>query len=116
MGGFLLVLWAIRFFAFTLYESPKYLMGKGKDAEAVVVIHKIAERNKVQSSLTVESLRGLGEYGVKSEDEYEGKYTTLNTVRRTLKDFDSNHLHPLFATRKMTLSTTLLAIIWGKLF
>ena len=32
-------------FAFHLYESPKYLTGKGKDEHAAKVIHRIARHN-----------------------------------------------------------------------
>lgn len=46
LGGITLVLWAIRIFAFDLLESPRYLIGKGKDEEAVAVIHKVAAHNK----------------------------------------------------------------------
>jgi hypothetical protein len=42
MGGFMLVLSVIRIFIFHLYESPKFLMGRGRDAEAVQVVHKVA--------------------------------------------------------------------------
>lgn len=56
MGLIAFAMFALRFFAFTLYESPKYLMGKGRDEEAVAVVHKIAAKNKKTSSLTVEKL------------------------------------------------------------
>ena len=32
------ILWFIRFFVFTMYESPKYLMGRGRDEDAVKVV------------------------------------------------------------------------------
>lgn len=35
----------IRFLFFTIYESPKYLMGKGLDDEAVKIVHEVARRN-----------------------------------------------------------------------
>ena len=37
VGSLTLLMWGIRFFLFPLYESPKYLMGKGEDDEAVAV-------------------------------------------------------------------------------
>ena len=42
-GSVMFVLWAIRFFVFKLYESPKFLMGKGKDEAAVKVIRDAFE-------------------------------------------------------------------------
>ena len=52
LGGLMIVLFIIRFFVFHLYESPKYLMGRGRDEEAVKVIHQIAQYNGKKSSLT----------------------------------------------------------------
>ncbi len=45
MGGISLIEFIIRFMFFTVYESPKYLMGKGRDDQAVKVVHEVARRN-----------------------------------------------------------------------
>lgn len=45
MGGISLIEFVIRFVFFTVYESPKYLMGKGQDEEAVKIVHEVARRN-----------------------------------------------------------------------
>jgi MFS family permease len=45
MGGIAMAMFFIRFVLFTIYESPKYLMGKGRDEEAVKVVHEVARRN-----------------------------------------------------------------------
>ena len=58
-----MLMWAIRFIAFTIYESPKYLMGKGKDEEAVKIVHEVARRNGKQSTLTVEELKACEAIG-----------------------------------------------------
>lgn len=50
MGGISLIEFVIRFVAFTVYESPKYLMGKGRDADAVRVVHEVARRNGKESN------------------------------------------------------------------
>jgi len=118
MGGFMMVLWVIRFFVFKLYESPKYLMGRGRDQEAVDVVHSIARYNGVHSSLGIEELRNAELVGavdgtvVTEEKEPEGNYTT-GVIRQHLSKFDSNHLYPLFATRKLAYSTSLLIILWA---
>ena len=59
----MLFCFVLRFFVFHLYESPKYLMGRGRDAEAVEVIHKIAAYNGRTSSLTLEMLEDSGAVG-----------------------------------------------------
>lgn len=45
MGGIALIEFFIRFVLFTVYESPKYWMGKGNDEEAVRIVHEVARRN-----------------------------------------------------------------------
>ncbi|KAK7049413.1 hypothetical protein VNI00_006014 [Paramarasmius palmivorus] len=106
MGGLMMLLWAIRFFLFKLYESPKYLMGRGLDAEAVDVIHKVAAYNGNTSTLTVEELEGLG-------DLVRKEAGASSAVRKQLAKFDSGHIKGLFATRKLAWSTSLLIILWG---
>ncbi|KIJ51587.1 hypothetical protein M422DRAFT_65129 [Sphaerobolus stellatus SS14] len=114
MGGLMLVLWGIRFFIFHLFESPKYLMGKGLDAEAVVVVHKVAERNGSKSSLNVEDLRNAENSNDKENDERSGKpRNAKDVVTAHVGKFDGNHVKPLFATRKLAYSTTLLIILWA---
>src|SRR5437016_4033398 len=54
-GGLILFLWTVRFMM-PLLESPRYLVGKGQDMEAVKVVHKLAKINGKTSSLTVEQL------------------------------------------------------------
>lgn len=109
------VLWVIRFFVFTLYESPKYLMGRGRDAEAVAVVHKVAAYNGVTSSLAVEHLQA-----VKMKDEFGGKEggeldtSAIAAAKRKLEKFNAGHVKALFATRKLAWSTSLLIVIWGK--
>ncbi|KXN82044.1 hypothetical protein AN958_03295 [Leucoagaricus sp. SymC.cos] len=117
MGGLMLALWAIRFFIFRLYESPKYLMGKGKDEEAVDVVHKVAEYNGKSSSLSVEDLKGVDkDVNEKPSDGKQKAYGSAGRVlERHLSLFDGNHIKPLFATRKIAISTTLLIILWGQI-
>ncbi|KAF5341037.1 hypothetical protein D9611_006172 [Ephemerocybe angulata] len=114
MGGLMFVMWGLRFFAFRLYESPKYLMGKGRDADAVEVVHRVAEYNKTTSSLSVDLLASVDEkYDLKSEKDAKKEGHAEQAIRRQLSKFDSNHVKSLFASRKLAYSTTLLLIIWA---
>ncbi|CAE7189911.1 unnamed protein product, partial [Rhizoctonia solani] len=63
MGGLMIVLWIIRFFVFRLYESPKYLMGRGRFEEAVQVVHAVAKYNGKTTALTTEELETAGVTG-----------------------------------------------------
>jgi hypothetical protein len=116
MGGLMLLLFVLRFFVFHLYESPKYLMGRGRDADAVAVVHKVAAYNGRTSSLTVEMLAeaeraalAAGEKGAPREMDTSAR----GAVVRKLRAFNGDHVRSLFATRKLAYSTTLLIILWG---
>jgi MFS family permease len=45
MGGISLIEFIVRFVFFTVYESPKFHMGKGNDEKAVEIVHEVARRN-----------------------------------------------------------------------
>ncbi|KAF9810501.1 hypothetical protein IEO21_06896 [Rhodonia placenta] len=114
MGGLMLLLWVLRFFVFHLYESPKYLMGRGRDAEAVEVVQRVARYNGRTCSLTLEMLKEAGEVAA----TVEGEVTTMDTsalaaVMRKMRKFSGDHVKSLFATRKLAYSTTLLITIWA---
>jgi hypothetical protein len=117
MGGLMLFLFFIRFFLFRMYESPKYLMGRGRDAEAVEVIHKVAAYNGVKSSLTLDMLRAaegkIGRTDVEGGRQAVMDPSALGVIRRKLETFGWAHITPLFASRKLAWSTSLLIIIWG---
>ena len=107
LGGITLVLWGIRIFAFDLLESPRYLTGKGKDEEAVAVIHKVATYNKATSSLTVDQLTSIG-HPAESKNIAGKKWALSKT-----SNFTFTHIKSLFRTRKIAYSTSLLISIWG---
>jgi hypothetical protein len=116
----MLVLFVIRFFVFQLYESPKFLMGRGRDAEAVEVVHKVAEYNGTTSSLTLDMLRDAERSrfapvnDVVEKTPFPAMETSrLGALRKTLRRFGWDHVTPLFKTRKLAWSTSLLIALWG---
>lgn len=112
MGGLMLVLWGVRFFAFKLYESPKFLMGRGNDEKAVEVIHKLAQHNGKTSTLTLDRLTRFDlKDGVGTEKQ---TVAAKDIIRRNLTKLDSNHVKSLFASRKLAWSTSLLVLLWGR--
>jgi len=120
MGGFMLVLFVLRFFIFHLYESPKFLMGGGRDAEAVEVVHKVAQYNGATSNLTLDMLRGVERnHPVLVNDGSEKSQSPamdtsgLGAIRRKLNEFRWGHVASLFETRKLAWSTSLLIALWG---
>ncbi|OAX35732.1 MFS general substrate transporter [Rhizopogon vinicolor AM-OR11-026] len=114
MGGLMMLLWVIRFFVFDMYESPKYLMGRGRDEQAVEVVHKVAAYNGKTSNLTIEDLRGAGKLAdTPVDDDAPMDTSVLAAVRRKMEMFSSSHVQSLFATRKIAWSTTILIILWA---
>jgi hypothetical protein len=103
-GGLSLFFWAVRF-AMPLLESPRYLLGKGQDEEAVKVVHKLAKINGKTSSLTIEQLLVVNRKNPSERSVFPDKRGPGYIWVAFL------HLRGLFATPKMALSTTLLFII-----
>lgn len=61
LGGVTFLMWVARFIIYPIPESPKYLIAKGRDAEALEVIKHIAAQNGKTTTLTLERLRAAGE-------------------------------------------------------
>jgi hypothetical protein len=123
MGSLTLLMWGIRFFFFTLYESPKYLMGKGDDDEAVAVLRNVARVNRKEGSmkLTAGDLVSRGDSG--SGDKTMGGNVMVGVsgdlrevLLKKLGVVDANHVKPLFATKRLAWSTGLLIVLWGQSF
>ena len=106
MGGLALMMFIARFVFFTLYESPKYLMGRGQDEEAVRVVHEVARRNGKTSRLTLADLQAY---------DREGNLDTgaKAALTRKLEKVNLSHVRALFATPKLAYSTGLMMVIWG---
>jgi hypothetical protein len=94
MGGFTLLLWLLRFAAFTLHEPPKFLMGRGNNAAAATIVQKVAHYNGVSSSFSASELAALEESNPTSNPS------------------GSSHIRSLFATRELTRSTVLVMLMW----
>ena len=115
MGGIMLVLSFLRFAVFRLYESPKYLMGRGRDAEAVEVVHRLAAYNGTTSRLTLEMLRAPERDAVAVPGaEPRIDTSARGALLRKLRVLSTTHVRSLFATRKLAFSTSLLMLVWGR--
>ncbi|EEH50550.1 uncharacterized protein PADG_06629 [Paracoccidioides brasiliensis Pb18] len=106
VGSLSMIMFFLRFACFTIFESPKYLMGRGRDQEAVHVVHQVAQRNGKTSSLTLENLEALGH----GTTQGTGAGSALG---RNLERFDAGHVKSLFATPKLAWSTSLMILIWA---
>lgn len=71
LGGITLAVFCLRFFIFSFRESPKFLVYKGKDEQAVRVVQHIAKTNGVPCHLTLAAFEALsGDSDVTGDAEH----------------------------------------------
>lgn len=107
-------------FLFRIYETPKYLLGQGKDETAVKVIHQIAARDGKTTWLSVEHFQRVDARLALSTTTTETTQiasTALNTspveiAKRTLRKFSFGKIRALFSTPRMAWSTSLMLLLW----
>ncbi|KIM54182.1 hypothetical protein SCLCIDRAFT_392454 [Scleroderma citrinum Foug A] len=112
-GGLIMVMWAIRLFAFDLPESPVYLMSRGRDKDAVAVVQKVATINGKISNLTLAHLKQAEILAGDSEVQSDAEMVKSTSAMRKFSEFHASHVRPLFATRVMTHSTSILIVLWA---
>jgi MFS family permease len=113
MGGVALIMFLIRFIAFTIFESPKFLMGKGRDADAVRIVHEVARRNGKTSPLTLSDLQACETLGSSTGTPSQVNTTASAAIKRNLQKIDASHVKALFATRKLAFSTSIITSVWA---
>lgn len=112
-GGLTLVMYLLRLL-FRVPETPKYLLGKGLDQQAVNVVHSIAARNRGTTWLTIDHFEAIDrELNVSSSNEVLAPNTDhRNIVKRNVDKFKPEKLRTLFSTPRLALSTSLLLFLW----
>jgi hypothetical protein len=102
LGAVTLTVFIARFFLFTFLESPKYLIGRGKEEEAIEVLHRIARFNRVAPpTLTMQDFADIDQrQSVVSDPISTTPLTTAQTSKRVIREFGSRtkHLKGLFTT------------------
>lgn len=91
-----------RIFVIRLKETPKFLVGEGKDAECVQVLQGIATKYNRPCSLTLDALQACGTVSSRA---------ALGKSKWGLGEI-SVHLKGLFITRRIGVSTTLIWLSW----
>ena len=88
-----------RFFFFHLYESLKFLLSRGRQAEAVATVHGIAFKNNRKTWLTVDILNAIGgDLAIVADT----KMSTGEILKSQLKKFSTDRIAPPFATRRLS--------------
>ena len=110
LGGMTLLVFFLRYFVFKFHESPKFLLSRGKEAEAIAVLHKIAEFNKAAPpTLTLADFAEV--------DRLSGPIaprTTAQTTKQVFQNFlgSLKHLKGLFGNKLQLFIFVLLAIAY----
>ncbi|KAK8187509.1 sugar transporter [Phyllosticta capitalensis] len=109
-GAITFLMFVSRFFLFHLFESPKFLLSRGRQAEAVAVVHGIAFKNGSQTWLTEEILNEIG-----GDPEVVEKPTlsTGEIVQRNLSKFSTARIKPLFNGKRLAITTLLIWFMWA---
>ncbi|VDC07272.1 unnamed protein product [Peniophora sp. CBMAI 1063] len=107
-GGVTFVMFIARFFLFNLQESPKFLVAKGRDEEAIKVLEYIAARNGRTITLTLAKLEAVG-----GTSDHPRGLSAVELVRHSLSELSFKHVQPLFATRTLAINTSLTITLWG---
>lgn len=109
MGCFTFFMFICRFFLFHLFESPKFLLSKGRQRDAVTSVRGIAHYNGAKTWLTEEVLDEIGG----KADQVDGQtLSTMEIVKRNAGKFSTQRIKPLFAYRKLGINTALLWFMW----
>lgn len=91
----------IRILVFKMPESPKYLLSKGRDAEAVESVNYVARRNKKPEPLTLSMLQDIDTQCGIVPDEQGRRLTRKDVVKENLADYKKTNYKSLFATKKL---------------
>lgn len=102
LGAITFVMFLSRFFLFTLYESPKFLVSRGRQTEAVAAVQGIAYRNKTTTWLTEEVLNEVGGY---PEDSPKQGLSYTEIIARNLSRFSYGQVAPLFSTKRLGITS-----------
>ncbi|EUC31902.1 hypothetical protein COCCADRAFT_100101 [Bipolaris zeicola 26-R-13] len=110
LGAITFVMFISRFFFFHLYESPKFLLSRGRQAEAVATVYGIAYCNKTHTWLTEDILNYIGgDQEVTGEDV---KLSSFEIIKRSISRFSFARFKILFQDKKLGLTTVLLWFQW----
>ncbi|KAL8796995.1 MAG: hypothetical protein Q9195_000766 [Heterodermia aff. obscurata] len=91
-------------------ESPKFLLSRGRQEDAVATVYGIAHANQRTTWLTVEVLNEVGGY---PEEGREVKLSTSEIIQRFFSKFSTERIGPLFGTKRLGTMTALIWICWA---
>ncbi|KAJ3732711.1 MFS general substrate transporter [Lentinula guzmanii] len=111
LGGITFLMWFLRYFIFNLQESPKYLLAKGRDEDALKVLQHIAHVNGKTLSLTLAQLQAVTGQNIATKTPRP--MSNWQIIKRSFSSFSLSHVKPLFSTRRLATNTSLTIALWG---
>ncbi|KAF6822662.1 MFS-type transporter PB1E7.08c 1 [Colletotrichum musicola] len=127
LGGIAIAFGLIRILCFKIPESPRFLISKGRDAEAVEAVNYIARYNGRPETLTLDMLQdvdrrlaGLPESTASDSSApvdadlapRGSKLSYVEILKESFKDYNADNYKKLFAGRKMARHTSVTFLIW----
>ncbi|KAF2755211.1 membrane transporter [Pseudovirgaria hyperparasitica] len=106
-GALVFVMSIARVSVIRLKETPKYLIGEGKDAEVVETLQEIATKYNRPCSLTLASLEACGII-----DSQVRRNSVAHASKRASLAEIGLHLRGLFTTRRIGTSTAMIWFSW----
>lgn len=123
LGALAIAFALIRIFVFKMPESPRYLLSRGRDAEAVEAVNYVARYNGKPETLTLDMLKAIDEaqsVPVTQVEQSEGvtpaepkaPLSYKQIITENFKDYSSHSYRKLFAGRKMARHSSVIFLIW----
>jgi hypothetical protein len=106
-GSLVLVMSLLRITVIRLKETPKFLVGEGRDEQLVDVLQGIAQKYNRQCNLTLEKLEACNAL----QDQTRLSATPRSKSKLSLAAI-GRHFKGLFETKKIGLSTSLIWFSW----
>jgi hypothetical protein len=110
MGCTLSALFVCRLIFVHLFESPKILMGKRRQREAVEVARTLAWCNSKSTWYSEETLDDIG--GISAEPVDEERTAVIELLRSKVQYLSRECLDPLFAGTRQKVNTLLIWFYW----
>ena len=110
-GALVFVMSILRVTIIRLRETPKFLVGEGKDAEVVDTMHFIAKKYSRPCSLTLEQMQACGTTGGTLPGNRRGSVSAHAKKKASFNEVWM-HLKGLFVTKRIGLSTILIWWSW----
>lgn len=123
LGGIAIAFALIRILVFKIPESPRFLISKGRDAEAVEAVNYIARYNGRPEPMTLDMLQAIDRRFAEVSQTADApvdpdavpvtsKLSYMEILKESFQDYNADNYKKLFAGRKMAQHTSVTFLIW----